>query len=232
MRLDKSSQLPACVGVDFGRFIRNISITHWDIQRVGQGVLLTGTGSSLPAENITVRHIVCQDLDGPQILAARDITHLIVEDFRGEDHTTNGGVGVRFRNTVGTVNNLFIKNLQGTNFPLQIDGDSDVELTDVVVENAGRSVLQIGGEPTQALQNTRVKLDSFAFRNVGNTAGLPVARIKSEGYVEMVHGEISEVGIVPYTLSLYTDVFFDNCVLESGQQAVLTPGLSGVAIGL
>ena len=213
------------------RLVRHITVSNWNIRNVGQGILVSTTHSSAPAQDILIRDITIEDANGPQLLAVRDARNVNVRNFHARNHV-GGGVGVLFRNTIGVVTNLSIIETQGTNFPLRIDGTSQMVLRQITLDNAERGALQIGGEPGDLSQATHVELTDFSFRNLGRQLnGLPLVRIHSTGTVTLTRGTISDIGNARYTAQLFTDTSFDQCDFQPGSQGLFDPTKSGQATG-
>ena len=215
------------------RLVRHITVSNWDIQNVGQGILVSATNSAARATDIVLENIFAQDMDGPQILAVRDVDQLVVRNFRGEDHQpTAGGLGVLFRNTTGDVDGLTIIGSGGTNYPLRVDGNSDLDLRNVIIDGASRGALQIGNEPSQAPAETHVRLSSFAFRHVANASGgLPLGRVHSTGNVVLSDGLIADMGSTDFTFQLFCDVTFYDCQFAAGSEGIFDPSKPGQPLG-
>ncbi len=215
------------------RLVRHITVSNWDIENVGQGILVSATNSAARATDIVLENIFAQDMDGPQILAVRDVDQLVVRNFRGEDHQpTAGGLGVLFRDTTGDVDGLTIIGSGGTNYPLRVDGNSDLDLRNVIIDGASRGALQIGNEPSQAPAETHVRLSSFAFRHVANASGgLPLGRVHSTGSVVLSDGLIADMGSTDFTFQLFCDVTFYDCQFAAGSEGIFDPSKPGQPLG-
>ncbi len=218
---------------DVGRLVRHITVSNWEINHVGQGILVSATNSAEQATDILLENIFVADMNGPQILAVRDVEGIVVRNFHGEDHQpAAGGVGVLFRNSTGEVDGLTIIDSQGTNYPLRIDGDSDLDLRNVIIDGAARGALQIGSEPGQTPAATNVRISSFAFRHIANSSGgLPLGRIQSTGNVVLTDGLIADMGNTNYTFQLFSDATFVNCDFASGSSGIFDPTKPGQPLG-
>lgn len=215
------------------RWVRDITIRDWTIRRVGQGILATGTGSSKPMENIVIKDISIVDLDGPQVLAVREVKNLQVNNVVSrEHHSATGGLSVFFGDTEGDVYGLKIRDITGVNYPIQIRGDSDIRLQNIVVSDTHRGILQIGGAPSQASENTKVTLTSFAFTDSSQLATpyVPI-RVNSAATVTMRNGEMLGIGNSLFTMELTTDVTCHNCDFAEGTVKYFYGQANGNALG-
>ena len=212
------------------RLVRNITISDWNIAHTGQGILISGGHSSKPAAKITIRNIQMDDMDGPQILSARDVGAVAISNIVATNHhAKNGGLGIIFRNATGKASQIDLRQLTGSNFPLRIDGASDIQLEHVRIDGCARGVMQIGNEPNKPPERSRVHLRDFLFTNVGQLqSGLPVLRINSAEKAVFSNGEIREVGLTLYTVQPFTDLELHNCHLAPGKRGMLDPSRKGI----
>ena len=215
------------------RLVRDITIRDWDIARTGQGVLISGAHSVQPAENIVVEKIKMRDLDGPQILSVRDARNVTIRKVQATNHhPRNGGVGIIFRNAKAAATEMDFRQLTGTNFPLRIDGSSDVTLKHVRIEGCERGVLQIGNERELPIEGPQVRISDFLFTNVAQAkTGLPIMRIHSLEEAMFVRGEISQPGMATFTAQLFSNARFQACELHPGQFGTFDPSQPGKAMG-
>ena len=216
------------------RLIRNIEITNWTISNVGQGILVSGGHSSEQAENITIRDINIVSMNGPQILAVREVNNLVVENLQARVLRPNGGggLGVYLKDTVGVLTNVTISNVQKTNFGVRVLGESDVLFNNLLVSNVTRSFMQIGSDAGQPAENTRVVLNGFQFdRAASDNTGLPLIRVNSTENVYFVDGSLTNVGSARFVAQLETDTHFYNCTFSRGSLGWFDPSKDGKILG-
>lgn len=208
------------------RLVRDITISNWDIDRVGQGILVSAGHSVAPATNIVIQNVTIDNLDGPQILAVRDAVDIQIENVSSRKHVTTAGLGVIFVDSTGTVDGLSIQASQGSNYVLRVRGESDITIRDLLIEDADRGVIQVGGEPHESLENSSLRLVDFEVRDVG-IGGLSAIRIRSAGHVSFSEGIVEDTVESPFTFDLYTDIFCFQCNFTAGFLDLLNPNLDG-----
>ncbi len=172
------------------RLIRNITISHWNIRRVGQGVIVNGLGSSHRAENITIENISLDDFDGPQGLAIDTVENITVRNVSIKNHRSEGGRTVFLKDTQGTISSLLLHRIVGVNYPVHVRGASDLLIDLLVVNNAERGVMLVGG-PGQLAEPTVVQLRYPEFREIGSDDSriIPM-RINSSADVVFRYGSL------------------------------------------
>lgn len=215
------------------QFVRNVSVTDWKVDRCGQGILATGYGSSEQMENVTIKNVTVRDLDGPQVLAMRDIDGFEVEDISFEEHSGTSGLGLFFKDAVGSVSNISLKKIPKISYPFQVRGDSEIVFDGITLEDLGRGALHVGSEPNEAASATKVTLKAFSIRDV-NREGfryVPV-RVNSTELVQIENATLTGIGLAFYTLQLVTDTTFTNCDFAKGSKGYFVPDATGKAHGV
>lgn len=213
------------------RLVRDITISNWNIDRVGQGILVSASHSVAPATNIVIQNVSINDLDGPQSLAVRDAVGIRIENVSSQNHITDAGLGVIFVDSTGTVDGLSIRQSQGSNYLLRIRGDSDIEIRDLLIEDSDRAAIQVGGEPHEPLENSSLRLDDFEIRELG-IEWLSAIRIFSAGDVIFSNGIVSDTTQSPFTFDLHTDIYCVACDFAASSQGLLRPDLDGELLEL
>ena len=69
-----------------------------------------------------------------------------------------------FVDTNGTASNLSLFNVTGTNYPFQVKGESNMTVTNLLVDGCNKAVLFFGGNTTA--EASSASITNFLFRNV------------------------------------------------------------------
>ena len=227
--------------------VKNIAMSSIRIQSGGQGILFRGDTPNQAIRNISINNVVCDQITGKQVLHFKrveqfSVSNVVCESYDGSTQLIpNEDVGgFSFEDSVGTANNLTIKNVTystnlggaPTPYPVNVFGDDgDVQMVNLRVENSTYGALCVGAK-SGSPDASSLSLTGFTFRDLMGITGPQVIVANSSGDVKLVDGLIRETGNSAQTVNTQTDVYFEGCDFSPGNSGnIFLFSAVGKAIG-